>query len=177
MVKYANPAMSGFERAASLGDGYTINMKWFQAYPNAFQNKIAYHLYYSTDRRTVFSEGPKYVIIDGSLSANIIDLTHGQDYWFSVRPVEYNASIINFLPNLPIAHDNVRFYPSNMLRQNMSATDLIVPLLDVEGFPNSGIVKVGVELIQYLAVDPINDIANNNGNNSTISLKYKYRSI
>lgn len=157
MVKYVNPAMAGLDRAASLGDGYTINLTWFQAYPNAFQNKIAYHLYYSTDQRDVFFEGPKFIVIDGSLTANIIDLTPGQDYWFSVRAVEYNPNIINFLPNLPVAHDNVRFYPSSMLRQNMSATDLIVPLLDVEGFPSSGLVKVGGELIQYLAVDPVND--------------------
>src|SRR5277367_1424020 len=119
MVQYANPARAGFERAASLGDGYTINMKWFQAYPDNFQNQIAYHLYYSTDEMTIFSEGPKFIIIDGSLSANIIDLTPGQDYWFSVRPVEYNTSVVSFLNNLPISHDNVRFYPSSMLRQDM----------------------------------------------------------
>ena len=157
MVQYVNPARAGLERVSSLGDGYTINLKWYHAYPDAFQNKIAYHLYYSTDQSTVFSEGPKYIVIDGSLSANIIDLTPGQDYWFSIRPVEYNTSIVTFLDNLPVAHDNVRFYPSSMLRQNMSATDLIVPLLDVESFPSSGLVRIGGELIQYLAVDPIND--------------------
>src|SRR5271166_3338937 len=157
MVFYANPAMAGFERAATLGDGYTINMKWYQAYPQAFTNKIAYHLYYSTSQANVYSDGVKFVIVDGSLQANVIDLTPGQDYWFSVRPVEYDPTIITWLQDLPVAHDNVRFYPSSMLRQNMSATDLIVPLLDVEGFLPAGIVKVGIELIEYLAVDPVND--------------------
>lgn len=157
MVKYPNPSMSGFERAASLGDGYTINMRWYKAYPRSFTNKIAYHLYYSTNQEDVFDEGVKYIVIDDSREANIVDLTPGQDYWFSVRPVEYDPTIVTFLSNLPVAHDNVRFYPTSMLRQNMSATDLIVPLLDVEGFPNSGFVKIGGELIQYLAVDPVND--------------------
>ena len=157
MVFYANPAMAGFERAATLGDGYTINMRWYQAYPETFTNKIAYHLYYSTSRADVYSEGVKFIIIDGSLTANIIDLTPGQDYWFSVRPVEYDPAIITFLQALPIAYDNVRFYPSSILRQNMSATDLIVPLVDVEGFTEQGIVKVGIELIEYLAIDTVND--------------------
>lgn len=148
--------MSGLDAVTSLGDGHTINMAWFPAQPDVPTNQIAYHLYYSTDRRTVFSEGVKFVIIDGSTSANIIDLTPGQDYWFSMRPVEYNPSTVTFLSNLPIAHDNVRFYPSSMLRSDISATDLIIPLIDVDGFPNTGIIKIGVELILYLAVDTVN---------------------
>lgn len=156
MVHYANPVMSGLDKVTSLGDGHTINMSWFIATPDNFLNKIAYHLYYSTNKETVFSEGVKFIVIDGSTSANIIDLTPGQDYWFSVRPLEYNPNIVTFLSNLPISHDNVRFYPSSMLRQNISATDLIIPLLDVDGFPNSGLVRVGIELIRYLAVDIIN---------------------
>ena len=156
MVHYSNPIMSGLDAVTSLGDGYTINMAWFPAQPNVFTNKIAYHLYYSTDKRTVFSEGVKFVIVDGTTSANIIDLTPGQDYWFSMRPVEYNPTTITFLQNLPIAHDNVRFYPSSMLRSDITATDLVIPLVDVEGFPNSGVIKIGIELIQYLALDPVN---------------------
>ena len=158
MVFYANPVMAGFERAASLGDGYSINMRWYQAYPTLFTNKIAYHLYFSTSQDTVYSDGIKFVIIDGSVrEANIIDLTPGQDYWFSVRPVEYDPNIITFLPNLPISHDNVRFYPSSMLRRDMTVADLVVPLIDVEGFSAQGFVKVGEELIEYLAVDTVND--------------------
>jgi hypothetical protein len=44
-----------------------------------------------------------------------------------------------------------------MLRQDMTALDTIVPLMSIEGFPSSGIVQVGVELIEYIAVDPVND--------------------
>jgi hypothetical protein len=156
MVHYTNPIMSGLDAARSLGDGYTINMAWFPALPDIFTNKIAYHLYYSTEKDKVFSDGVKFVIVDGATSANIIDLTPGQEYWFSMRPLEYNPSVITFLQNLPIAHDNVRFYPSSMLRSNITKNDLVIPLVDVDGFPNSGIIKIGVELIQYLAVDTVN---------------------
>lgn len=148
--------MCGLDRVASLGDGSTINMLWFQAYPNSTQNQIAYHIYYSTSRDTVFTDGVKFIVIDGSLSANIIDLTPGQDYWFSLRPVEYNPNTITFLQNLPIAHDNVRFYPSSILRNDISATDAIIPLIDVDGFASNGIIKIGAELIEYLAVDTVN---------------------
>lgn len=156
MVHYASPIMAGLSQVASLGDGYTINLTWFPAVPDNFLNKIAYHIYFSINKDQVFTEGVKFVIVDGSTSANIIDLIPGQAYWFCVRPVEYNPNVITFLQNLPVAHDNVRFYPSSMLRSNIGPTDLIIPLIDVDGFPNTGILKVGIELIQYLAVDTVN---------------------
>lgn len=155
MPYYLNPVRAGLDSVNSLGDGYTINIKWFQAYPTIKTNKIAYHLFYSTIKRNVFSEGVKYVSIDGTLEANIIDLTPGQEYFFSVRPVEYDPILFD-LTLLPIAYDNLRIYPYSMLRQDISATDLIIPLLDVTGFPATGIVKVGVELIEYSSIDLIN---------------------
>jgi hypothetical protein len=157
MVQYANPILCGLNRVSSLGDGYTVHLTWYLAYPSAVGNKIAYHIYFATERDCVYSEGVKYVIIDGSLNANIADLTPGQDYWWSLRPVEYDPEIVTFLPELPIAFDNVRFYPTSMLRNNIGPTDLIIPLIDVEGFPEAGFIKIGVELILYLAVDTANN--------------------
>lgn len=156
MSYYLNPVRAGLDAVSSLGDGYTINVKWFQAYPHTKTNKIAYHIYYSTIKEDVFSEGVKYVSTDGSLQANIIDLTPGQEYFFSIRPVEYNPLLFNLTTLLPIAYDNLRVYPYSVLRQNITSTDLIIPLLDVDGFPNTGVIKIGVELIQYLAVDQFN---------------------
>ena len=157
MVHYANTAMCGLNRVGSHGDGYSIYMNWFRAYADSPTNQIAYHLYYSKNQETIYQEGVKYVIIDGNqLNANIIDLTPGQDYWFSMRPVEYDPTVIDFLSSLPIAYDDLRFYPTSLLREDMTATQLTIPLLDVEGFPSYGIAKVGVELIQYLAVDTVN---------------------
>lgn len=164
MVQYASKVRVGLSRVSSLGDGYTINLQWFQAYLTIQTNKIAYHIYYTTDSKRllkdseypdVFHEGVKLVVIDGSLEVNVISLTPGQEYWFCVRAVEYDPTIFD-LSLLPVAYDNVRFYPSSLLRQNMAATDLIVPLMDVEGFTPTGVVKVGIELIQYLAIDTVN---------------------
>lgn len=155
MPHYADLVRVGLSQVASLGDGYTINLKWFPAYADSPNDYIAYHIYYATLRENVFVEGVKYVIIDGSIETNIISLTPGQEYFFSVRPLEYDPTVFD-LGNLPIAHDNVRFYPSSMLRQDISATDLIIPLMDTDGFPGMGVIKVGVELIQYLALDSVN---------------------
>ena len=175
MVHYANPEICGLNRVSSLGDGYSINLTWYLAYPDNINNKIAYHIYFTEDQRYIIYEGIKFVVIDGSLSANIINLCPGQDYWFTVRPVEYDPQVVNFLSELPISHDNLRVYPSSLLRNDISATDLLIPLMDVEGFPSSGLVQIGKELIQYSSVD----VVNNNlvvppavpGGNSTLVLQ------
>lgn len=155
MSYYLSPIRVGLDAASSLGDGYSINIRWFQAYPTITTNKIAYHIYYSTIKENVFSEGVKFVSVDDALEANIIDLSPGQEYFFSVRPVEYNPTNYNLANILPVAHDNLRFYPSSLLRSSMTDSSLIIPLIDVEGFPAAGVVKVGVELIQYSAVDTV----------------------
>ena len=87
MPYYLHPVVVGTKSFISLGDGYTINIAWYEAFPDNSANKIAYHIYYSTDRDLVFSEGVKYVSIDGSLEANIVDLKPGQEYFGAVRPL------------------------------------------------------------------------------------------
>lgn len=149
----------GTNAVSSLGDGYTINVTWFQAGHVSLNKKIAYHIYYSTVKENVFTEGVKYVSIDGYLQANIIDLTPGQMYFVAVRAVEYDPAVFD-LATLPIAYDNLRIYPSSVLRSNMGVTDLIVPLLDADDFLTSGFVKVGAELIKYVSVDYLNNNLN-----------------
>jgi hypothetical protein len=62
------------------------------------------------------------------------------------------------LSTLPDDVDNaLKYYPQSILRQNITDSDLIIPLDDVAGFPDFGAIQVGVELIQYLAVDSLNN--------------------
>lgn len=156
MPYYSSKINVGIDQANSLGDGYTINIKWFLAYPTIQTNKIAYHIYYSTVKENVYSDGVKLISIDTSLQANIIDLIPGQEYFFSVRPVEYNSTSYK-LTSLPIAHDNLRFYPTSLLSQYISKSSLIIPLVDADGFPNTGTIKIGVELINYSSVNTVSD--------------------
>lgn len=157
MIFYPNPVRAGTNALFSLGDGYTIQMTWFQAEHSIPTSKVAYHIYFSTIKENVFTDGVKYVSIDGTLQANIIDLVPGQEYFMAIRPVEYDPIQFNLSNILPIAYDNLRFYPFSILRQDISATDLIIPLMDISNFPNTGVVQIGVELVQYLAVDQVNN--------------------
>jgi hypothetical protein len=155
MVYYLGPLNMGLRSVKSLGDGYSIQLKWFQAFPTDKLNSIAYNIYYSTIEEQVFSETPKFVSTDGYLCATILDLIPGQLYHFAIRAVEYNPSLVA-VNQLPIAFSNLMVYPESLLRSNIGATDTVIPLLSSETFPQYGIVQVGVELINYTTNDLIN---------------------
>lgn len=155
MVYYPNPNNSGLNTVSSMGDGYTINLQWYEAVTDTATNRIAYNIYYSTIKEDVFTDGIKYVSIDHSMEANIIDLVPGQLYFFSVRPIEYNPSVYNLSTMLPIAYDNLRIIPTTLLSGNIGLTDTTIPVLDVFGFPSTGVIKIGTELIQYTSIDEI----------------------
>lgn len=156
MVYYYNPIKAGLISVASTGDGYTIHLEWNKANLNNRSFNLAYHIYMATMEENVFSEGPKYISIDGSTSVDIFELTPGQLYHFAVRALEYDPSIISS-GSLPEIFSGLIVYPESLLSNNISSNSSIIPLVDVSGFPNTGIVKIGVELINYTSVNTVNN--------------------
>lgn len=156
MPYYLNPSNAGISQVGALGDGYSITIKWNRAFVKTAGNRIAYNIYVGTEipifESEFFNQSPSFVCIDGSISTTIIDLTPGQIYRFAVRAVEYDLSIFDFT-SLPPAYNNLRLYPESPLREDITATSTIIPLLDVENFPSTGVVKIGVEMVQYTSID------------------------
>jgi len=170
MPYYLDPVRVGLEAVSNLGDGTSFNISWYEAHPSNTNNKIAYHIYYATEKENVFREGVKYISISSDLNVNIIDMDPGQEYWFSVRPVEYSNTIN--LNNLPDAYDNLKYYPTTILRSSINENDLIIPVLDIYGFNNLDIIKIGSELIEISYIDSINNnfILNNISQRGILSI-------
>lgn len=156
MPYYLNPVHTGLSLVSSAGDGYKIGLRWNRAYPRNKTNKIAYNIYYATTDGYVFLEGPKFVSISQATHADILDLVPGQLYHFAVRAVEYDPNVVDPTQLLDV-YDGLKVYPESVLVENMTSTDLIVPLLSTETFPSFGVVQAGVELINYLANDTVNN--------------------
>jgi len=174
MIFYTFTSDVGLDSAFSKGDGYTVNLKWYKAWSSTDQ-PIAYYLYYSTEKENVFSDGVKFISFDGYTEADIVDLDPGQLYYFSVRPIEYDDILVD-LSSLPIAYGNLKFFPESLLREDITDESLIIPLLDTDGFPDYGFVKIGTELIQYLSVDRVNhdlilnDISNRGAYETSVTI-------
>jgi len=160
MPYYLNQTNVGIKIVSSLGDGQIISIEWYRAFPIDKTNLIAYNIYVSEVRPDFefefFNQSPTFVSTNGVLTATITDLTPGQMYRFAVRPVEYDATVFD-LRTLPVVANSLQMYPESPLRADITATDTIIPLLSVDDFPTAGVVRVGAELIQYTALDILNN--------------------
>ena len=162
MPYYLNVNINGLVIASSLGDGYSINLKWATAYPTNTSNKILYNIYMSNDiapvfTDTFFNQSPVFVSFDGSTNVTIVDLEPGTLYHFAVRAAEYNSSF--FDPStLPQAYSGLGMYPYSLLTNDITATSSLIPLFDTTGFPSTGTVKLGGELINYSSIDMNNNL-------------------
>jgi intein/homing endonuclease len=157
MVYYLNVNIDGLKICESLGDGYSIRLKWATAYPTTKTNKIGYNIYMSSGIAPAFPSHffkmpPSFVSFDGSKKVDIVDLIPGHLYHFAVRGFEYDPNIFN--PSLlPQAFNGLGILPQSLLASDISATDTIIPLVSAESFIAPGTVKIGAELIYYSAVD------------------------
>lgn len=163
MPYYLNKNIDGLISADSSGDGYSIELHWATAYPTTHTNSIAYNIYMSNGIAPVFPSsffdyGPTFISIDGYTSSIIVDLIPGEMYHFAVRAFEYDKTFFD-LSTLPATYDGLVVLPQSLLSADISATAVIIPLVDASMFPNSsnGTVKIGSELINYSSVDYVHN--------------------
>ncbi len=149
---YANPPFRGIQIAKSNGDGYSIIIDWFKAYSQRLDYNVIYNIYYSTNKEDVFCEGIKFVVTNSSLlSATIPDLIPGDVYYFAVRGTSFPINDVN-LSQLPVTN-GFSMYPEGMLLADISDTDTIITVSDVETFPSFGLLQIGTEIIGYSSID------------------------
>lgn len=163
MPYYLNPNNVGVSVVGNIGDGTNINIKWHRAFPSQTGNKMAYNIYMDTVMPDAnlelkfFYKSPVFVSVDGKLNTNIEGLTPGVLYRFGVRPVEYDADLYDLSTILPTTFNNLRTYPETLLREDITSSSDTIPVLSVDGFPNTGVLRIGSELIQYSSIDIINN--------------------
>ena len=154
MSYYFSKNQAGLIEANAANDGYSATLRWSAAYPTVTTNKIAYNIYYTNFKDTIYSEGPKFIVADGSTQAVIINLSPGDTYYFSVRAVEYDPTLTN-VAQIPKFSGSLLVYPETLLSVNVGLTDTVFNVLDVSTFPSFGIIRIGHEAIRYTSTNKL----------------------
>ncbi|KKN61324.1 hypothetical protein LCGC14_0523150 [marine sediment metagenome] len=149
---YSATKRGGCSLARSAEDGYTIQIFWDQAYESVLDYDLGYNVYYSTIREDVFTEGVKFVSIDGATDGYVIELTPGDVYYFAVKGAQHDPSWFN-LALLPDSFPGFKAYPEGLLLSDISTTDVVIPLSDIDQFPAFGVIQVGTEIMRYISKD------------------------
>jgi hypothetical protein len=136
-----------------LGDGYTVHLEWHKSYLSSQDWSLFYNLYWSSNQRDVFSEGPKFVVAPDLPTVDLSgNFRPGDIYYFAVKPTAHENNTLLF-SQLPEAAQGLRLYPEDSLRENITADALVIPINDAALFPPTGIIQIGAELISYSSVD------------------------
>jgi hypothetical protein len=155
--KFLPHTEGGILSATSKGNGSTIKITWFRAFPTTSQYTLAYNIYFSTLRKDVFSEGIKYISIDPSVLALELDsFTPGDTYYFAVRATQYLGGWTD-LSGLPDSGDS-KIPAEGVLLSDLAFDGYEINVSDIDQFPNYGIVQIGKELIRYLNKDIPNNL-------------------
>lgn len=149
---FPSPYWIGIQNTNPEKDGYSIYCSWSYALSSNTNNTIGYNVYFSTIKEDVFTEGPKYFTQEENLT--ISRFNPGTNIYFAERATEYDPDIMLYTAMDPSAQaPNAYIYPETALDENIDAYQTYIPLVDCSGFPVSGIIKVGSELISYYTID------------------------
>lgn len=152
---YIPTVRRGLKLASNIGDGYTVQIYFHEAFTDSANYNLAYNIYYSTERDLIFSDGPKFISTNtGGLKAVLIGFSPGDIYYFAVRATEYLPSWYN--PSL-LTQDGydgyLHIYPETLLLNNLTTSSSTIEIADIDMFPPYGIVQVGAEYIRYDSKD------------------------
>jgi len=156
-IRTFDRALYGLKSVGFHGDGYSVSMEWYKSYVEPINYDLVYNIYWSNLKSDVFTEGVKFVVPGDQLQATFINLFKaGETYNFAVRAAAHEPGTLDF-DSLPESPENGKMYPQAALREDITATDLIIPLDDVSMFPPMGIVLIGAEPISYSAIDIVDN--------------------
>lgn len=151
-LKSFDASVHGLKTVTSLSDGYTVFLDWHKEFATPSNWDVVYNIYWSTSKKTIFSEGVKFVVKD-VLSAEAHDFfTPGKTYYFAVRAAGHEPGTLLF-NQLQTNDVGLRIYPQAVLMSNMTAIQDYIHVDDVSIFPPSGIVLIGAELMSYSSID------------------------
>ena len=154
---FPSPFNIGINEIHPQRDGYTVYAVWKEAVSSITSYTIGYNIYFSTDISTVFSDGPKYFTLNKSIY--ISRFVPGNIIYFGVRATEFDPNYLNLLGMTPSLRAKGGYvYPETILAENIDTETSRIPLIDVSEFPTIGMLKIGIELIQYSNVDYVNNI-------------------
>lgn len=148
MSYYLIKTRFGLQDVSSNGDGYSIKLRWYRAFPNDTTNEIAYAIYWDSDQDNVLNTIPKYISYDDKTEYDFKDFEPGNLYFFNIRPIEYNSLNSNLSTLIDIG-DGLKVLPSSVLTEDIDESQLTIPIESIDNFPAYGSVQIGYELIEY----------------------------
>lgn len=142
----------GITKASDIGVGDTIMVEWSTPSSRYYNSDVYALIYSGEDRLSLFDDLPSYIATSDVSSAYLTDLTTGLTKSFGVRALETYKDALD-LSGMSEISDGTYVVPQPvLLSQQLSADDAIIYASSVSGYPTSGYLLIGNEVIRYSSI-------------------------
>ena len=165
----------GITRAMDLGIGDSINLEWNQPTKRYYGSDIFVLIYRSDQRLEVFDDIPKYIATSDVHEVAVDGLVTGDTVYFAARALEAYKDSIG-LDGLVEVDDGLYEFPeATEVATTVLDTDMLIRVVSTDGYPSTGTIKVGGEVMRYSDISETQTgfIISTNGrglNNTSVSV-------
>lgn len=147
----------GIKKISDVGCGDSLMVEWPQLAKRYYGSDAFALIYENTDRLSLFDGDPSYIAAASTSSGFITGLTPGETMYYGVRALEtYKGSLD--ITGLEALSDDIFKLPDPVeIAQAVMADDTRVFVESISGYPQSGILIVGNEVVKYTAVSEDNN--------------------
>jgi methionine-rich copper-binding protein CopC len=166
----------GIKRVTDLGAGDSLKVEWNTPIKKNYKNDVYLLIYQQEKRLEVFDHDPLYFGLSSAIDMTINGLIAGNVLSFGVRALELPNSIIDS-NGMNLITSGVFSFPSRInITQQVSDIDLLIHVDSTIGYPDSGLLLIGLEAIRYTSIDRNNNVfiipSNGRGALDTIAAVY-----
>lgn len=143
------PTDLGLMIAIDKGTGTEAQLQWKTAYPSVVTNEVYYNIYYSNQHDEVYNN---LEFLATGTDITIGGIAPAETHFFGVRATEINPDYATYI-GMRQAGTDFYFYPTTETDVYVNASVLTIPAL-TDGFPEYGVIHLGVELARYSSLTP-----------------------
>lgn len=142
----------GITKASDMGVGDTVMVEWSTP-SSRYYNSDVYALIYSGESRlSLFNDLPSYIATSSVSSAYITGLTTGLTKSFGVRALETYRDALDVSGMTEISDGTYIIPQPVLLSQQIASDDAIIYASSISGYPASGYLLIGNEVIRYSSI-------------------------
>lgn len=140
----------GIEKVSDIGDGNTVDISWHQPATRSYQSEAFALIFQNEKRLEVFDDLPQYIAKVGLREGHIPNLDTGKSYSFGVRALEAYKDTIDLTGMEEVDSDGIYVVPEGTTVSSVvEASDNIIYVDSVTGYPKAGFLIIGREIIRY----------------------------
>lgn len=142
----------GIQRVSDVGSGDSIYIQWNEPIRKSYRNDVFVIVYQDPYRLNVF-DNPTYLAPTTTEDATVSGLQAGEPLSFAARALEVGSGVFD-LNGMAEADEGFYVIPDAVeVVSTVSAESLTIKVSSVEGYPDAGLIVIGVEAIRYNSLD------------------------